>query len=133
MRIQNFVLGLLLVTGIVMGMYSAFGEIGEQYGNSPAADLESYNRTNEAVEGISNSYSDLIASPLSPTSFLGGLGLVWKVIKFAIVAPFAIANDILASISGTLGLPGWFTILAAGTLVVLVMFGLINMILRWRA
>ncbi len=132
MRIEAFVLGLFVFGSIIIGMYAIFDETADQYGMDTGQDLSAYNKTAESISNINQSFTDLTTGTLSPTSFLGGLGLVFSVVQLVIATPFTIATGMIAHLSTALALPVWFTALISGALVVLVVFGLIALILRFR-
>lgn len=135
MKIEHLVLGILVLAAIAVGMYSVVGELGDQYGVEvdEEAITEPYEHSQTMITDINQSYSRLTEGGLNPTDFVTGLVLVWKVVKFIVATPFTVANTILIHTVSVLGLPTWFTTLLTGGLVVLVLFGLVALILRYRA
>lgn len=134
MKIERLVIGMLFITAIVGGMYSIIGELGDQYNVEVNQDeiTAPYKNSQDMIESINQSYSKLTEGGMNPTDFVTGLVLVLKVIKFIVITPFNVANTMMIYTISTLGLPTWFATFITGGLVVLVVFALVALIMRYR-
>ncbi len=135
MKLEHLMITLLIVSAIVSGIYFIVGDLEDEY-NVPIDDegiIAEYDQSSDMVLSLNQSITTLLDAKFTFSDVIAGMNAVWTTIKVVIKTPFIIINTFLTSTMSMIGLPEWFSVFITGIIVVLVLFSLLAIILRYKA
>lgn len=127
MRVESVVMGLIVLSAIMVGMFTFVGDTAEQYGVD--IDEESfsapYDSMQENIQKLNDSYAKLAAEGLDPGDLAAGLGMVASIVTLIVETPFNVMNSVFDFTFGIIGVPVWVSSLIIGLFMVFIVFALI--------
>ena len=137
MRISSFVIGILLIGSMIGGLY-AFAEGMGDSNSGYGVDIEDeYSTEFDYSKNLSNQivgdYSKLQnISSNKGAAYLTMIPDAIILVKNIITYPFTLVDGIISSMVKFLHLPSWVTTLSIGILTIMLIFGVLALILRYR-
>ena len=139
MRLQQFLLGLIVFIVVFLGIYSSLGYITSKKGyNVDTSDdivyREKYNLISDFGINFEEQYTTLQNVTVDKgAGFFTGLASVFSLGKTIVSAPFNIINVIWNGLMVDLNLPKWIDGVAMVIITIFLIFALMAIILRWKA
>lgn len=138
MRISNLIIGLLLVSGMITGLFLFVNNLSGADGYNVAVEddyQKHFNKTINLSNEISEQYYIKQNWTGSKSETIGIITMTidaLSLVKNIIVLPFAILSDFAGSLQSILGLPRWVFSFFIATVTVLILFGFIAIVLRYK-
>lgn len=134
MEIRNFLIMLLLFSGIIIGLSIFMSDLASKY-NQNIEDLRTLNQiTNieeKAKELREAMQTKITGVPLIDIPFVAIKGFV-EFIELVASALFGFWDAFINSIANYLLLPSWFITLVTTIIVIIIIFEVISAIIKWR-
>ena len=143
MRISSFIISILLVGLIVVGFY----EFAADLAAPDAYDItlnesykDAFDKTNNISSEISDDYEAMIGNSdnnetgwvVDKLSYLALIPNAVSLILNMVKLPFIVTIEIISNITEYLNLPDWINAFLMAAFLILVIFGIISIIMRYR-
>lgn len=138
MRLSTIIISLLLIGAVFAGMYSFVNQMAadDYYDVEVKGEYEaSFDKTNNLSVEINEQYATMSNWSASKSTSVQIITLVPDSLALAldiIKLPFTIIGELISSLLTLVGLPVWFTTMALAVVAVVLIFGIIALILRYR-
>lgn len=131
-------LGIMVLTLVFLGIYNSLGIMTseEGYNVDTSEDVtykEKYDNILDIGKDINDSYTSLQGvTPDKGAGFFTGVASAFSLGKTIVSAPFNVINLLWSAISQDLNLPIWVNGVFVVTLLILIIFALLTIILRYK-
>lgn len=137
MKIEQILIGMLLLGAIITGMYFFIGDLSQSYGISFSENKTgTYDETDAILSEIEDSYEDMTSrfSVDEDASFFTGVVKAIKTIKNIVIAPYNLFVGLINSFfeNEAYNFPDWIAPLIVALLGIGFTFALFAAVLRWN-
>ena len=146
MRLQTIIIGMLVFGALMTGFYTFLGDLTGPEGydidiSNDTAYQAAYNKTTDLSQQLNDSYSDLQdVSPDRGLSYFTGAWDMFKIAKDIITTPFSLllgSDGMINTLAGSeedkgLGLAPWIQGLVFGLIIVLIIFAVMAIVIKWK-
>jgi len=143
MRISSFIISILLVGLIVVGFY----ELADDLAGEDAYDVtlnesykDAFDKTANVSSEISDNYESIIGSSdknetgwvVDKLSYLALIPNVVSLVVNMVQLPFTVTGEIIGNLTDYLNLPSWISVFLTTAFLVLLIFGIIAIVMRFK-
>ena len=139
MRLQQSLLALVVFMVVFLGIYTSLGIMTseEGYNTNTSTDItyqEKYDLMLDISQNIERDYTTLQNVTVDKgAGFFTGVASAFSLGKNIVTSPFRVINVIWSAMMEDLNLPAWLNGVAATVIIILFIFALLAIILRWKA
>lgn len=135
MKLQELLIGILLIGAITAGLYGFMTDVSDDYGIelNDSQYIAIYDNTETLADDLDARYGNLTAGETSTsTQFFTGVILAWRVVKNIVTLPVTIMVVLVDSIAITLGFPAWIIGTVLSIITVWIIFSLMGWLRGWK-
>jgi len=138
MKLSTIIIGLMLLSGMVVGTYSFVTGLGTATGSAVVVSQEyvqDFNNTVTLNDELAQKYSkvqNLSAKTGSSFQIITLVPDALSILKDLLTIPFTVMGDIMSAFQDHLGVPGWVFTLVLGIFTVVLIMALLSAILRYE-
>jgi hypothetical protein len=136
MRLEQFVIGMLLIGFLITGSFFFVNDMGQGY-DKQADDSEFdslLEDTEDAAKEINASWAYLRKETSANllAQFFTGVAAMFSIAKQVLVTPVSTSITVITQFMTTLGLPAWVGLFASSIIMALLVFAFIALIFRFK-